>query len=107
MTFRLTLAMALVLASVAGSDAGETRGKPFPVNRTQIVKDGVVVVEGRVRIPVGIEITVQKNTKVIGTGDQPTIEVEGKLTVQGVRGEQAIFEDVTIELQPKFTELNV
>src|SRR5262245_44014468 len=74
---------------VGSAVAGGAAEKPFPVDRTQIVKDGVFVVEGRKRIPVGVEITIQKGTKIVGKEgkDGPgVLEVEGKLTVQGVYG---------------------
>ena len=104
---RRCVAFAIVVAFCTRADSGETTAKPFPVSRTQTVKDGVFEVVGRVRIPTGVEITIQKDTKIIGRPGESFIELEGKLTVQGVYGSVVVIDGVTVELQPKFVELNV
>jgi len=103
---RRLAAMAVIVASAFfGTSAAADAAKPLPVNRTQIVKDGTFYVEGRARIAAGVEITIQKNTKIVAKDAEAVIEVEGRLTVQGNSAAVVVFEGVTVELQPKFEEI--
>jgi hypothetical protein len=96
-------ALALSLAG-GGGDALSEDARPLPVSRTTILPSGgVYFVEGRVRIPKGTEITVQKDSKLVGRGEEGgIIEVEGELEIHGVLDSVVPLEDVTIVLMPKF-----
>jgi hypothetical protein len=100
-------AAVLVPAARAEDPAVE---KPFPVDRTQILskEKSVYTVEGRVRIPKGVEVSVLKEILVKAKGSTPAvIEVEGSLTVHGVFGREVIFEDVTVEPATRFTQITM
>jgi len=101
--FAVLSAMALSRRSDAGGDAG----KPLPLDRTAILKADTYYVEGRVRIGKRTEITLGRNTKIVGRGAGAVIEVEGEL--QGIAGNGAdiIFEDVSIEPQAAFVEIHL
>jgi hypothetical protein len=84
--------------------------KPFPVDRTQIlsVEKTVYTVNGRVRIQKGVEISVLREVVIKAIGETPAvIEVEGSLTVHGVKGREVIFENVTIEPCANFTQITM
>jgi hypothetical protein len=105
-------ALAAVAAACgpAGATEGPGREQPFPVDRTQILskEKAVYTVEGRVRIPKGVEISCLKDVVIRGKGSQPAvIEVEGSLTVHGVLTREVIFEDVTVEPCPTFTQITM
>lgn len=106
MTWRVTpgAALALALSSLAaGTAAAAEDAKPLPVDKTVILKSGgTYYVEGRVRIPKGIEITVQKESKIVARGDNAVIEVVGSLIIHGVDGGSVPLDGVTIELQKNF-----
>src|SRR5688572_11119507 len=94
----LAAAAAMLIPAARAEDPAVE--KPFPVDRTQILskEKSVYTVEGRVRIPKGVEISVLKEIIVKAKGSAPAvIEVEGSLTVHGVFSREVIFEDVTIE----------
>ncbi len=104
----------VVVAAVAWSGAAAPtpaeESLPFPVDRSQILSrdKAVYTVEGRVRIPHGVEVSVQKDIIIRAKGGAPAvIEVEGSLTVHGVRQREVIFEDVTVEPCPKFTQITM
>ena len=102
----LAAAFASGLAAVAYAEG--PADKPLPVDRTTILPSGgVYFVEGRVRIPKGIEITVQKDTKLVGRGRDATIEIVGELKIHGVADSKVLIENVTFEVQPKFGELRL
>lgn len=105
---RTTLAVALAWGLAAVAHAEDAAQKPLPVDRTTILPSGgVYVVEGRVRIPKGIEITMQKDTKLVGRGRDATIEIVGELKIHGVADSKVIVEGVTFEVQEKFGELRL
>lgn len=84
--------------------------RPFPVDRTQILSDEKVVytVQGRVRIPRGVEITCQRDVHIRAVGSSPAvIEVEGALKVTGVATREVIFEKVTVEPCAKFLAIRI
>src|SRR5207253_1702655 len=85
---------------------GADDGKPFPFAKTTILpSSGTYYVEGRVRIPKGVSITVQKNTVIAGRGESGgVIEVEGDLQIHGTPDKRDIVRDVTIEPQASFTQ---
>jgi hypothetical protein len=107
MPSRSLCALALVAATIAFAGARTSAGpaeKPFVFDHTAILQgDGAVYyVEGRVRIPKGVEITVGKDTTIVGRGEDATIEVEGELIIHGVFESRVTVSGVTIELKPKF-----
>jgi hypothetical protein len=93
-------AAVLLLLSLPAKAAPAPVEKPFPVDRTcKLQDDGVVyTVEGRVRIPKGVEITVFHGSTIRCKGEKPAvIEVEGGLDVVGVFETEVPIEDVVIE----------
>ena len=94
----------------AGALEGPGQEVPFPVDKTQILskEKTVYTVEGRVRIPKGVEISCLKEVIIRGKGSSPAIiEVEGSLTVHGVYQREVIFENVTVEPCPTFTQITM
>src|SRR5690242_7236475 len=94
-------------APAAEGPAPET---PFPVARSQILskEKSVYTVEGRVHIPKGVEISCLKEITIKAKGAAPAvIEVEGSLTVHGVFQREVIFENVTVEPCPVFTQITM
>lgn len=104
----LLAAAGVLLGATPGAGAGD-RERPFPVERTTILREEKIVytVEGRQTIPEGIEITCLKDVHVKGVGDGAVIEVEGALKVHGVGTREVIFENVTIELAPNFKDVQM
>ena len=104
---RIALALALACAPAEAVRAGDGDAKPLPVDKTVILKSGgTYYVEGRVRIPKGVEITVQKESRIVARGDDAAvIEVVGEFVVRGVAGGSVPVEGVTIELQKEFEGL--
>ncbi len=103
-----TLVAACLLADGPTAAAADDEPKPFPAAKTTILKSGgTYFVEGRVRIPKGVEITVQKDTKIVGRGENATIEVVGALAIHGVNDSTVGIAAVTIEVQAKFESLRV
>jgi hypothetical protein len=103
---------ALLLATMlsASSAAPDRRGReiPFPVRTTILREEKVTyVVEGRVKIPVGVEITCLRDVYIVGKGSDAVIEVEGRLKVHGVGSREVIFENVAVELKPKFESVHM
>jgi hypothetical protein len=108
MWIRVPAAIALLGFGAVPQQAGSER--PFPVDKTQILSDEKVVytVEGRVRIPRGVEITCQRDVHIRGIGSSPAvIEVEGALKVTGVGSREVIFEKVTVEPCAKFLAIRL
>jgi len=84
--------------------------KPLPVDKTRkLIEEGAVyTVEGRVRVPKGVELTLFRNCRVIAKGSAPAvIEVEGGLDAVGVFEREVIFEGVTVEPQAKFERIHM
>lgn len=81
---------------------------PFPVGKTTILRTekAVYTVEGRIRIPRGVSISVQKDVHIKAKGGAAVIEVEGTLELQGVASREVIVEGVTLEPCAAFQELN-
>jgi hypothetical protein len=104
---RVCAGWALSIAGlVAGPAAAADDAKPLPVDRSQILKSGgSYYVEGRVRVAKGVQIMVAKDTRIVGRGESGgIIEVEGQLAIVGVSNLHVTLKDVTIELQPTFTD---
>ena len=108
MRTRAGAVLVVLLAAATGAPAEGPAEKPLPVDKTTILPSGgVYVVEGRVRIPKGIEITVQKDTKLVGRGKDATIELVGELKIHGVADSKVLIEGVTFEVQETFGELRL
>jgi hypothetical protein len=101
------LCLVLLVASALHADAGGDAAKPLPIDKTAILKADTYFVEGRVRIGKRTEITLARNTKIVGRGAGATIEVEGEVQGIGGSGAEIIFEDVTIEPQAAFVEIHL
>ena len=104
----ITVLTALLLAPAALA-RGRPRTVPFPTEKSTILREEKVVytVSGRVKIPEGVEISCQKDVKVVATGPSAVIEVEGALKIHGVSDREVIFEGVTIELAAKFLDAHL
>jgi hypothetical protein len=105
----LLAAIAALLIAPAAQARGGARRIPFPTEKTTILREEGVVytVSGRVKIPKGVEISCQKDVKVVAEGPDAVIEVEGALKVHGVSDREVIFEGVTIELAPEFLDVHL
>lgn len=100
---------AFVASPPIGARGADAEPKPFPVGKTtKLESGGTYYVEGRVRIPKGVSVSVQQATKVIGRGPEGgVLEVEGELLVHGTDDDHDSFHDVTIEAQAKFAQIRV
>jgi hypothetical protein len=102
--------LALLAIAAPPAPAAPPDERPFPVDRTQILSDEKVVytVEGRIRIPKGVEITCQKEVHVKAKGSGPAvIEVEGSLKIRGVATREVILEGVTVEPCAEFASIRI
>ena len=107
----------LALAVLAGWPAAPAppqdppaKQKPLPVDKTRkLIEEGAVyTVEGRVRVPRGVEVTLFRNCRVVAAGSAPAvIEVDGGFDAIGVFGREVIFENVTVEPQAKFERIHM
>lgn len=98
-------AAVLLLASAHGA---EDDARPLPFAHTSILPSGgTFYVEGRIRIPKGIEITVQKDSRIVARGNDAVIEVAGKLVIRGVADSVVPIENVTIEVQEEFESVRL
>jgi hypothetical protein len=81
----------------------------FPAEKSTILREGKVayIVEGRLTIPKGVEVSCQKDVHIRGRGANPTIVVEGSFQVHGVGLREVIFEGVTVELAPVFEDCQI
>jgi hypothetical protein len=100
--------IALLLLAASGRSQ-ELEEKPFPTEKSTILRKGKVryIVEGKKTIPVGVEISVQKDVYIVAKGEGATLRVEGALDVHGVYLREVIFEGVTIELAPKVKDVRL
>jgi len=99
----------IVVPPVVAKSKGRGRERPFPHSKTQILKEEkiVYVVQGRVRIPEGVEITCLRDVYIVGKGKDAVIEVQGKLKVHGVGAREVIFENVAVELMENFDSVHM
>jgi hypothetical protein len=105
----LLLALAQVPAVPAAAAAPDE--KPFPVpDRSVILREEgtVYLVEGRVRIPRGVEVSCQKDIYIRAKGKDPAfLVVEGDFKAHGVGAREIIFEGVTVEPAPEFGKIQL
>jgi hypothetical protein len=98
------------LPAAPASEEKPGKERPLPVDRTRklIEEEAVYTVEGRVRIPRGVEVTVLRSSKIVAKGSSPAvIEVEGGFDAIGVFGREVIFENVTVEPQAKYERIHM
>ncbi len=90
------------------SRADEPQEVPFPTSRTTVLRDEdvVYVVDGRQRIPPGVEITGQQGIRIQGRNGG-VIAVEGALVVHGVTGNEVHIQGVRIELEDEVKQLHL
>ncbi len=97
--------LAFAIAPGAGTE------KPFPpTDRSQILREegAVYLVEGRVVIPKGVEISCQKDIFIRARGGAPAvIEVAGSFKAHGVSAREIIFEGVTVEPAASFGKIQL
>lgn len=81
---------------------------PLPTDKTIILsREGTTYfVEGRRTIGWGTEISIQKQTKIVGRQDSVLV-VEGSLQIHGIAGGEVILEDLRIEPGAKFEEIRL
>ena len=98
----------LLLVLAADGQADEPREVPLPTTRTAVLRDTdvVYVVEGRQRIPPGVEVTGQQGIRVKGRGGA-VLEVRGALVVHGVSDNDVSIQGVTIELEDEVKQLHL
>lgn len=100
-----------VVTAVPCALAGDepTPAEPFPFAKTTILRDehASYYVEGRVRIPKGVEVTVLRGIRITGRGKDATIEVEGSLKIHGVHEREVILDGVTIQPCQVFDEIKI
>lgn len=109
-TIRFFGCLALLLLATARPLTAEDETKPLPYTRTSLVKarGKVYTVEGRIKIPRGVEITLQKGVVVRRKGSgKAVIEVAGSLVVHGVSGTEVKFHGVQIEPQEEVQQLHL
>jgi hypothetical protein len=104
-------ALAALLALAAPAAPAPPDEKPFPVaDRSMILREEktVYLVEGRIRIPRGVEISCQKDIYIRAKGSAPAVlEVEGSFKAHGVSAREVIFEGVTVEPAAAFGKIQI
>jgi len=108
--FSALLASAPAAPVPAEGDDPPAKERPLPVDKTRkLIEEGTVyTVEGRVRVPKGVEVTILRNSRVVAKGSQPAvIEVEGGFDAIGVFTREVIFENVTVEPQAKYERIHM
>jgi len=104
----LLLSFAAAAAPRAGALPDE---KPFPpTDRSLILREegAVYLIEGRVVIPKGVEISCQKDIYIRSRSKAPAgLVVEGSFKAHGVSGREIIFENVTVEPGTSFDEIQM
>ena len=83
--------------------------KPFPVGRTAILnaRGTTYFVEGRQTIPPGCRISISRGVKIVGSGEEPTLVVEGTLLIHGTRNDNVFIRDLVIEPGTRFGEVRL
>jgi hypothetical protein len=107
-TTLLAAALLLSASSPAGSAAPGER--PLPVDATRKLQDegAVYTVEGRVRVPKGVELSVFKGITIRAAGSAPAvIQVDGGFDAVGVQGREVVFENVTVEPGESFESIRL
>jgi len=106
----LSVLAAAALVPGAAAPAPAADEVPFPVSKSTILRaEGTVyTVEGRIRIPKGVEGSCQKDVHVKAKGKgAAVIEVEGQFPVHGVDLREVIFEGVTVEPAEQHGEIHL
>jgi hypothetical protein len=94
-----------VLAAVA--HAGDEI--PFPVRKsTTASRDGATyVVEGHQRIDKGVTINCKQNIRIVGRGENPTLEIAGSLIIEGQPHQEVEIENLRIAPSDQFFEIRI
>ncbi len=82
---------------------------PVPVRKsTTASRDGATyIVEGRQRIGMGVTISVKQNTRILGRGEDPVLEVAGVLIIEGQPRQEVVIENVRIEPAKQFQGIRI
>jgi len=101
---RLTV---VVLMAAGLSYAGDE--KPLPTRRSVILnrRGATYFVEGRQTIPWGCEISISRDVKIVGRGEDPVLVVAGALHVHGTNNKNVFIEDLVIEPAARFREIRL
>ena len=98
----LLVSFSLLVAVAPAAVAGDDEPRPLPLTKSNILRSGgSYFVEGRQEIPWAQELSVQKETRIVGRGAGATLVVGGALQVRGVYGKEVIFENFVIEVSEK------
>ena len=80
----------------------------LPVKRSaKLSKNKIYVVEGLVRLPRGVELTLRLGTTIIGKGKNAVLEVRGTLKMAGTRNNRSYFKNVTVRPAERFEEIHL
>jgi hypothetical protein len=82
---------------------------PFPTDKNARLEelDTVFSVSGRVRVPRRLSLECFRAVKIVGKGDDATLEISGKLTMRAATGGQIEFVDVWVEFTPECKEITL
>ncbi len=81
-------------ANPARADGGPPGSVPFPVGKTTTLRaPNVYVIEGAKTIPVGVEVSVEADVRIVGTANA-SLDVQGALKVRGTQDHWVKIEDV-------------
>jgi hypothetical protein len=102
-----TVALLLVLFGAGTVRAGEEI--PFPVRASTSANadDAVYYVEGRQRIDMGTCINVRQGIRVVGRGDDATLEIAGELVCEGQPRQEITLENLRLELCERFQSVRL
>ncbi len=111
MRVRGPAALLLLALAPGAARASPPDEKPFPATDRSIIlreEKTIYLVEGRVKIPRGVEVSCQKEIYIRAKGDAPAvIEVAGSFKAHGVSNREIIFEGVTVEPAETFDKIQL
>jgi hypothetical protein len=105
-----TVVRCLVLSALLASSALATDKEiPFPVRKsTTASRDGATyIVKGRQRLRKGVTICVKQNTRILGRGKDPTLEVAGTLIIEAQPRQEVVIENLRIEPAKQFQGIRI
>ncbi len=102
--------LAVLVLVLLGTPLAEAARKdvPLPVSKTSLCKDRTVnyIVDGKQRIPPGVEITMQKGTRIVGVNDA-VLSVAGSFGATGVTDSEVSISGVRIVVEPKAKDVHL
>jgi len=103
---QLRLGLALLLLAGVASAGDEI---PFPVRKsTTASHDGATYyVEGHQRIGKGVTINCKQGIRIVGRGEDPTLEIEGSLIIEGQPRQEVLIENLRIAPVEQFFEVRI